>query len=121
MQAPGLNFSLGNFLGASELDVLNVDVIAGASTAFYGPNAFNGVISMTTKNPYDFQGISASIKLGERALTEVGVRWADAIKNKNGEEKFAYKLDWLEKVTAWIEEQAKQYNKFVIFFYGNNV
>ncbi|MGB0177161.1 MAG: carboxypeptidase-like regulatory domain-containing protein, partial [Owenweeksia sp.] len=34
-QAPGLNFSLGNFLGASELDVQNVDIIAGASSAFY--------------------------------------------------------------------------------------
>lgn len=92
-QAPGLNFSLGNFLGASELDVINVDVIAGASTAFYGPNAFNGVISMTTKNPYDFQGLTASVKVGERALTEVGVRWAEAIKNKDGEEKFAYKIN----------------------------
>ncbi|MCT4623742.1 MAG: carboxypeptidase-like regulatory domain-containing protein, partial [Schleiferiaceae bacterium] len=92
-QAPGLNFSLGNFLGASELDVVNVDVIAGASTAFYGPNAFNGVISMTTKNPYNFQGLSASLKVGERSLTEVAVRWADAIKNKNGEEKFAYKIN----------------------------
>lgn len=92
-QAPGLNFSLGNFLGASELDVLNVDIIAGASSAFYGPNAFNGVISMTTKNPFLFKGISASIKAGERNLTEVAVRWADAIKNKKGEEKFAYKIN----------------------------
>ena len=50
-QAPGLNFSLGNFLGSSELDVLKVDIIVGASSAFYGPNAFNGVISMETKNP----------------------------------------------------------------------
>ena len=101
-QAPGLNFSLGNFLGASELDVLNVDIIAGASTAFYGPNAFNGVISMTTKNPYDFQGLSASVKVGERALTEVGVRWADAIKNKNGEEKFAYKINlYFLKANDW--------------------
>ena len=32
-QAPGLNFSLGNFLGASELDVLKVDMVAGASGA----------------------------------------------------------------------------------------
>lgn len=55
-QAPGLNFSLGNFLGASELDVLKVDIIVGASSAFYGPNAFNGVISMTTKNPFDYTG-----------------------------------------------------------------
>src|SRR5690625_6299341 len=44
-QAPGLNFSLGNFLGASELDLQKVDVIVGASSAYYGPNAFNGVIS----------------------------------------------------------------------------
>jgi len=40
-QSPGLNFSLGNFLGAPDLDIVTVDVIAGASTAFYGPSAFN--------------------------------------------------------------------------------
>ena len=33
-QAPGLNFSLGNFLGSSELDVLKVDIISGASGAY---------------------------------------------------------------------------------------
>ncbi len=33
-QSPGLNFSLGNFLGASDLDVMRVDMIAGASTAY---------------------------------------------------------------------------------------
>ena len=92
-QSPGLNFSLGNFLGASELDVLNVDVIAGASTAFYGPNAFNGVISMNTRNPFEFKGLTASVKVGERNMTEVAVRWADAIKNKDGVEKFAYKIN----------------------------
>lgn len=73
-QAPGLNFSLGNFLGASELDVMNVDVIAGASTAFYGPNAFNGVIAMTTKNPFYFTGLDVSYKVGERNLHEFAVR-----------------------------------------------
>src|SRR5690606_15317953 len=50
-QSPGLNFSLGNFLGASELDVQKVDLIVGASSAYYGPNAFNGVIAMQTKSP----------------------------------------------------------------------
>ncbi len=79
-QAPGLNFSLGNFLGASELDVRNVDIIAGASTAFYGPGAFNGVISMTTKNPFDYQGLSASVKVGERNLTETAVRYAEGFR-----------------------------------------
>lgn len=87
-QSPGLNFSLGNFLGAPDLDIVSVDVIAGASTAFYGPSAFNGVISMTTKDPFDFTGISSSLKVGERNLTEFSVRWADKVN-----EKFAYKIN----------------------------
>lgn len=81
-QSPGLNFSLGNFLGASELDVLKVDLVVGASSAFYGPNAFNGVISMETKNPFIHKGLSATVKVGERNLLEGAVRWADAFKNK---------------------------------------
>lgn len=92
-QAPGLNFSLGNFLGASELDVLNVDIIAGASSAFYGPNAFNGVISMTTKDPFVFQGLDFSVKVGERRLNEYAVRWADAFGDRDGQSIFAYKLN----------------------------
>src|SRR5690606_37531843 len=51
-QAPGLNFSLGNFLGAPELDVLKVELVQGASSAFFGPNAFNGVIDIRTKDPF---------------------------------------------------------------------
>ncbi len=93
-QAPGLNFSLGNFLGSSDLDVTKVDLIQGASSAFYGPNAFNGVISMETKNPFVHKGLSVSLKSGERNLWEGAIRWADAFKNKKGEEFFAYKLNF---------------------------
>lgn len=92
-QSPGLNFSLGNFLGASELDVQKVDLIVGASGAYYGPNAFNGVINMQTKSPFTFPGLSASVKVGERALFETAVRWAQVLKNKAGQEKFAYKFN----------------------------
>ncbi|MFM7769005.1 MAG: carboxypeptidase-like regulatory domain-containing protein, partial [Bacteroidota bacterium] len=53
-QSPGLNFSLGNFLGAPDLDVVGVDIVQGASSAFFGPGAFNGVVKMETKNPFDF-------------------------------------------------------------------
>ncbi len=92
-QAPGLNFSLGNFLGASDLDVKRVNIIAGASSAFYGPNAFNGVVSMETKDPFTFPGLSVSLKAGERNMQEYAVRWAQVLKNKDGEEKFGYKLN----------------------------
>ncbi len=93
-QAPGLNFSLGNFLGASELDVMNVDIIAGASTAFYGPGAFNGVISMTTKSPFDFQGLSVSVKGGERRLLETAVRYGEAFRiGKKDYDNIAFKIN----------------------------
>ena len=92
-QAPGLNFSLGNFLGASELDVNKVDVIVGASSAFYGPNAFNGVISMETKDPFFHPGLSAFIKAGERSLIETAVRWDDKVMNQNEEAWLAYKFN----------------------------
>ena len=92
-QSPGLNFSLGNFLGASDLDVLKVDIIQGASSAFYGPNAFNGVLSMTTKNPFIKPGLAVQFKAGERGLLETAVRYAQVFKNKKGEDKFAYKLN----------------------------
>ena len=67
-QSPGLNFSLGNFLGSSELDIRRVDIIQGASSSFYGPNAFNGVINMETKSPFDYTGLCVSTKFGERLL-----------------------------------------------------
>ncbi|WP_104421165.1 TonB-dependent receptor domain-containing protein [Neolewinella xylanilytica] len=92
-QSPGLNFSLGNFLGASELDVNRVNLVVGASSAFYGPNAFNGVIAIETKDPFLQQGLSAQIKVAERNLIEGGVRWAQAINNEEGQPWFAYKLN----------------------------
>ncbi len=93
-QSPGLNFSLGNFLGASDLDVMKVDIISGASSAFYGPGAFNGVIDITSKNPFLFPGLSVQLKGGERNMKEGAFRWAQILKNKEGEEKFAYKINF---------------------------
>ncbi len=92
-QSPGLNFSLGNFLGASELDVNRVNLVVGASSAFYGPNAFNGVISLETKDPFLQQGLSAQVKVAERNLFEGGFRWAQALNNKDGNPWMAYKVN----------------------------
>lgn len=94
-QSPGLNFSLGNFLGAADLDVKSVELIAGASSAYFGPNAFNGVISMETKDPFTYRGLDVQLKGGERSLGEVSFRFADAFKNKGGREVLAFKIGLL--------------------------
>jgi len=94
-QSPGLNFSLGNFLGAPDLDVKSVEVVQGASSAYYGPGAFNGVISMETKNPFLTPGLSANMKVGERSLFQPSVRWAEMFRNEDNHPWFAYKLNVL--------------------------
>lgn len=63
-EAPGLNFPIGNMVGANDLDLESVEIISGAASSLYGANAMQGVISMRSKNPYDFQGFSAQIKGG---------------------------------------------------------
>jgi outer membrane cobalamin receptor len=88
-QSPGLNFSLGNFLGAPDLDVKAVEVVQGASSAYYGPGAFNGVISMETKNPFLTPGLSVNMKVGERSMFQPSVRWADFFRNSNNHPWFA--------------------------------
>lgn len=93
-QSPGLNFSLGNFLGSSELDLKKVEIVVGANSALYGPNAFNGVISMETKDPFQFKGLSAQYKGGARNLSEISIRYAEVFKNKDGEDKLGYKFNF---------------------------
>ena len=105
-QAPGLNFSLGNFLGSSDLDVAGVDLVVGASSAFYGPNAFNGVISMKTKNPFIHRGLSVSLKGGERSLLEGAARYAESFKNKDGK---------FEDSNKAVQKLAKDYSGYKYF------
>ena len=92
-QSPGLNFSLGNFMGTGELDTKGVEIIVGANSALYGPNAFNGVIYMETKDPFLFPGTSYQLKVGEQALVENAFRFAKVYKDKDGKEKFALKIN----------------------------
>ncbi|MFY0255822.1 TonB-dependent receptor domain-containing protein [Chitinophaga sp. 30R24] len=91
-QAPGLNFAVGNMVGVPELDLDNVELIPGAASALYGPNALNGIVLMTSKNPFEHQGLSAQVKSGvlndggrTSATTpfyDISVRYAHAFSKK---------------------------------------
>ncbi|MDB5227045.1 MAG: rane protein [Bacteroidota bacterium] len=64
LSAPLLNFPTGNIMGLSELDTRSIEIVPGASSALYGPNAFNGTMLMSSKSPYQFPGFSALAKGG---------------------------------------------------------
>ena len=88
--SPALNFALGNLLGMSELDVKTVELLPGASSALYGANAFNGIMFMTSKSPFEDQGISVSLKggvtsqeaAGNNEFYDFNIRMAYAFSNK---------------------------------------
>ena len=87
---PALNFPIGNLVGMTETDVLSVELLPGASSALYGANAFNGILFMRSKNPFDHQGISASIKrgitsqeaAGDNPYTDLSLRMAHKFSDK---------------------------------------
>jgi outer membrane receptor protein involved in Fe transport len=63
-QAPGLNFAVGSVIGPAEIDVENVELLPGASSALYGSGGMNGTVLITSKNPFKYQGLSFQIKQG---------------------------------------------------------
>ncbi len=70
--SPALNFVLGNLVGLSDLDVANVELLPGASSALYGANAFNGIMFMSSKSPFTNQGISTYLKSGQTTQDAAG-------------------------------------------------
>ncbi|MEO0572408.1 MAG: TonB-dependent receptor, partial [Bacteroidota bacterium] len=88
--APGLNFVLGNLVGMNEMDVQSVEILPGASSALYGAGAFNGILFMRSKSPFDFQGVSGYVKTGvisqeaagNNQYYDIGVRAAHAFSDK---------------------------------------
>ena len=90
MNTPGLNYSLGNMSGTSMLDIRNLEIVPGAGSALYGPNAYNGLLSMETKNPFDYPGLSAYFtagvtsqeSAGSNPLYDMGIRYAQTLGDK---------------------------------------
>ena len=110
-QAPLLNFPTGNLIGIGELDAESVELVPGAASALYGPNAFNGIMLMRSKNPFEYQGLSAQLKIGQTSsdaggsdpMTQYSIRYAKAFNNK-----FAFKLNFsYMQATDWLGNDYK--------------
>ena len=116
-QAPGLNFSVGSVIGLSELDVDNMELLPGASSALYGPGGMNGTLLISSKNPFKHQGLSFHVKQGVMNTDNKfntmspyynwSVRWA-----KKVSEKFAFKIT-SEFIQAqdWRASDFRNYNR----------
>ena len=114
-QAPGLNFSVGSIVGLTQLDVDNIELLPGASSALYGPGGMNGTLLINSKSPFKYQGLSAEVKTGimhtdkrQRPTSPYynwSMRWGKKIS-----EKFAFKITG-ELISArdWIGDDYRNY------------
>lgn len=62
--APLLNFPMGNLIGIGETDIKDIELVPGAASALYGPNAFNGIMLMNSLTPFDKEGLTVAVKGG---------------------------------------------------------
>jgi len=96
-QAPGLNFAVGSIVGPTSLDVDNMELLQGASSALYGSGGMNGTLLINSKSPFKYQGLSFEIKQGlmhtdgrQRSASpyyDWAFRWGKKIS-----ERFAFKM-----------------------------
>lgn len=86
--SPTASLYYGNWVGISELDMESVDLVFGANSALYGANAFNGVLLMHSKDPFKYQGLSVSLRGGNRSMIDGQIRYAKVLGNR-----FAIKLN----------------------------
>lgn len=118
ISAPLLNFPTGNIVGIGELDAESMELVPGAASALYGPNAFNGILFMNSKSPFEYQGLSVQLKGGltrsdahessaahesSSPFYQVGIRYAKAFNNK-----FAFKVNFsFLKARDWLGNDYK--------------
>lgn len=116
-QAPGLNFSVGAIIGLNELDIDNLELLSGASSALYGSGGMNGTLLMTSKNPFKYQGLSFMVKEGimhtdkreypVSAYHNWSLRWGKKINDK-----FAFKITTeMVKAKDWIGIDYRNYDR----------
>jgi len=55
----------------SDLDVANVELLPGAASALYGAGGMNGTLLMTSKSPFEYQGLSVKLQAGVNHLGTV--------------------------------------------------
>ena len=93
---------------------------AGYEVVFSGQKTYNGVAVLSKVAPqnvlFDLPGLEdpqrriVAAQIGDIQVLDLYVVNGSEV----GSEKFAYKLDWLEKVTTWVEAQLEQNKKFII-------
>lgn len=74
---PENGLPVGGFTTVPKVDLAGVEVLVGPGAALYGADASNGVITLQTKDPRDYRGLTAEVSTGSRNYFDAQFRWAE--------------------------------------------
>jgi exodeoxyribonuclease-3 len=92
----------------------------GYQSVFSGQKTYNGVALLSRETPQDSVTDIAGLEDPQRRIIAATVGDIRVINlyvvngSEVGSDKFAYKLDWLAKVTAWLAEEMQQHEHVVV-------
>lgn len=93
---------------------------AGYKVAFSGQKTYNGVAILAKTTPKEIITDIKDLDDPQRRILAVTIKGVRVINlyvvngSEVGSEKFEYKLNWLEKVTAFIQQELKKHNKLIV-------
>ena len=67
---------VGSLTTVSKIDLASVEVLVGPGAALYGPDASNGVVTLTTKDPRQYPGWAVELDGGTRSFYDAQARYA---------------------------------------------
>ncbi len=85
---PENGLPVGAFTATPKVDLAGMEVLVGPGSALYGPDASNGVLSLTTKDPRQFPGGTIEATGGSRSYRDVQGRYAGMF----GDGRFGFKV-----------------------------
>jgi len=85
---PENGLPVGVFTPTAKVDLAGIEVLVGPGSALYGPDASNGVLTLSTKDPREFPGTIVEAAGGARNFVDVQARQAGLFSGGT----FGYKL-----------------------------
>lgn len=72
----GFGSVLGGFSAPADIDIASIELIAGCATSVFGEGAYQGSMSIQTKDPWNFSGLEARVYGGSSSALDAQMRFA---------------------------------------------
>ena len=84
VSVPSLRVNAYSLIPTISEDIEQIEIVSGPGAALYGPNSANGVMHILTRSPFNSQGTTLSIGVGERGLLIGSLRHAGVVNDMIG-------------------------------------